>query len=290
MKYKKTINFLVLMIAFLSIIAASIGLFSNSGEGQFEFTSIYGEKILIYGKGLYQHETAKLGLMARGQDAVTLFICIPLLLLSLYITNKGSLKGKLLLSGVQGYFLYTYTQFTQIAYNPLFLVYILLMTLSLYAFILIMLSFDMNELKRKFDGNFPVKTSAIYGIISALCLSILWLSDIINALINQVPISVLDHYSANPVYSMDLGLVVPTFLVAAFLTLKKKPIGYLISTIMIIKAITMWTALTAMNVAISFEGETLDISDWMMTPIFTVISILILIKIFINIKTDGVQE
>lgn len=290
MKYQKTINFLVLMIAFLSIIAASIGLFSNGGEGQYQFPSIYGEKVLIYGRGLYQHETAKLGLMARGQDAVTLFICIPLLLISLYITNKGSLKGKLLLSGVLGYFLYTYTQFTQIAYNPLYLVYILLMTLSLYAFILILLSFDLNELKRKFDDNFPIKTITIYGIISALCLSILWLSDIIRALINHGPLTELDHYSANPVYSMDLGFVVPTFLVAAYLTLRRKPIGYLLSTIMIIKAITMWTALTAMNIAITLDGATIEFTDWLMTPIFAIISLYFLFRIFKNIKINGVHE
>lgn len=91
------------------LIDALIGLFSNGGEGQYQFPNIYDEKVLIYGKGLYQHETAKLGPMARGQDDVTLFICIPLLLISLYITNKGALKGKLLLSGVLAYFLYTYT-------------------------------------------------------------------------------------------------------------------------------------------------------------------------------------
>lgn len=164
------------------------------------------------------------------------------------------------------------------------------MTLSLYAFILIMLSFDMNELKRQFDDNFPIKTIAIYGIISALCLSILWLTDIISALINHGPLTELEHYSANPVYSMDLGLVVPTFLVAAYLTLKKKPIGYLLSTIMIIKAITMWTALTAMNIAITLDGTTIEITNWLMTPIFAIISMYFLLRIFKNIKIDGVQE
>jgi hypothetical protein len=42
------------------------------------------------------------------QDYVTLFLGIPLLFLSLFMANNGSLRGRFLLSGALGYFLVTY--------------------------------------------------------------------------------------------------------------------------------------------------------------------------------------
>lgn len=98
MKFGKGISILVLLIAALALIATAFGIFSKEGPGQFYFTSIYGQTITIYGKGIYGNNSVTAALQAIPQDIVTLVLGIPLLLFSFFI------KGKLLLSGTLGYF------------------------------------------------------------------------------------------------------------------------------------------------------------------------------------------
>lgn len=284
MKFKKTITILVFCIAVLSMVATASGIFLNSGPGNYEFESLHGETVTIYGKGLYRYEAVKMGPQARGQDVVTLFLGIPLLIISLYLSRKGSLKGRLLLTGTLSYFLYTYTQFTCIAYNQIFLVYVTLMALSLYAFILTMMSFDMKELSLSFDRKLPVKLLGGFQIFTALGLALNWLGDIISSLIKGTMPTALLHYTSIPVYSMDLGLVVPTFILSAILIIKRRPFGYLLSSIMIIKAFTMWIALTSMTVALAVEGEQMNFSEMAMAPFFSLVTIFFFILLLKNVK------
>lgn len=290
MKFEKTVSFLVVCIILFSFVAASSGIFMNAGPGNYQFVSLHGEKVTIYGKGLYQFESAKLGPQARAQDVVTILIGIPLLIISLYYSRKGSLKGRLLLAGTLSYFLYTYMQFTSIQYNQMFLIYIILMAVSLYAFILVMMSFDMKALGSSFNDKIPVKFIAGFEIFTALGLSMRWLSDLIPSIINNTFPAELQHYTSIPVYSMDLGLVVPTFLVAAILLLKKKPFGYLLSAVMIFKGVTMWAALTAMTIALVIQGIQMSFGEMVMAPIFSLITIYTLVLMLKNINENHYNE
>src|SRR5690554_5813060 len=122
MKQKKTITTLVLCIAVIAAVCAGIGIFSNYGPGPFEYESIRGEIIKIYGRGIYAHMSAEVAPQGIAQDYVTLFIGIPLLLISLWWARKGSLRGRYLLTGTLGYFLVTYLFYLIMGmYNPLFL-------------------------------------------------------------------------------------------------------------------------------------------------------------------------
>ena len=112
MKFKKSISRLVLLIAILALIASAYGVFSSQGKGQYDFKTIHETTVTIFGKGLYQNDSVSAASQAIAQDVVTLFLGIPLLLVSLYLFRKGLLKGKLLLAGTIAYFLYTYTSYS----------------------------------------------------------------------------------------------------------------------------------------------------------------------------------
>jgi hypothetical protein len=69
----------------------------------------------------------------------------PEVIISLIVANKNSLKGRLLLTGTLGYFLYTYTSYSFLSmYNSFFLIYVSIMSLSFFAFII---NITSNELK-----------------------------------------------------------------------------------------------------------------------------------------------
>ena len=68
-----------------------------------------------------------------GQDLITLVLGVPLLLGCVKLTQKGSLKGVLLWTGLLFYFAYSYYFYVVgVRFNTLFLVYIAIVALSLY--------------------------------------------------------------------------------------------------------------------------------------------------------------
>jgi hypothetical protein len=247
MKFKKSISLLVVIISILAILAASYGIFSDQGEGEFDYTSIYGETVQIHGRGVYQHDSVSMAAQAIGQDYVTLFLGVPLLLFSLLFSRKGLLKGRLLLTGTLGYFLYTYASYSFLSmYNSLFLIYVALMSASFFAFTLAMMSFDIEKLPLYFSDRMPVKFLGIFLLFVSFVFGMMWTAKIGFPLISSTPPSDLQHYTTFVIQALDLGLVVPVGLLAGILLMLKRPFGYLLAPVIIMKEFTLLTALTAM--------------------------------------------
>ncbi|WP_244440872.1 hypothetical protein [Neobacillus jeddahensis] len=247
MKYKKSIGILVFIIAVLSLVVTLYAIFSNQGAGEYKYKSIFGETVSIYGKGLYQHDSVTMATQALAQDYVTLVLGIPLLLVSLNIARKGLLKGKLLLTGTLGYFLYTYTSYSFLAmYNSMFLIYILLMSASFFAFTLMMISFDIPSLPQYFKKRFPAKFIGVFLLTVSCLFTLMWLGKIIVPLLHHSQPDGLEHYTTLTIQALDLGIVVPVSFLSGFLLIKRKPFGYLLATVITMKEVTLLTALTAM--------------------------------------------
>ncbi len=153
MKTTKTVTQLALMIALLGLIATCAGIFWQGQGDSYPFTTLHGENVTVYGHGLYRYDTVLYASQSIAQDVVTLVLGIPLLVAGIFLSLKGSLRGQLLLTGGLGYFLYTYTAMVFLAaYNPLFLVYVALFSLSLFAFILALSGMDTARLTRQVSG------------------------------------------------------------------------------------------------------------------------------------------
>lgn len=256
MNQKNTISILVFFIMVMSLLATITGIFTNQGPGPYEYESIRGQIVNIYGKGLYQHMSAEVAIQGIAQDYVTLFIAIPLLVLSLFLARKGSLKGRFLLAGTLGYFLVTYLFYLIMGmYNPLFLAYTSLMGASFFAFIMTLQSFDLNELPTLFPTNTPRKFPGIFLIFNALAIAFLWLSAVIPPLLDGTiyPKS-LEHYTTLIVQGMDLGLLLPLAAVSGFLLIQKKPLGYLSGPVYLVFLSLLMTALTAKIIGMGIMG------------------------------------
>ena len=111
---------------------------------------------MINGRGLYYCDTVSSATQQQGNDLVTLVVGLPLLAISTWLAFRGSLRGRLLLTGTLGFFLYTYMSMSMLtAYNSLFLAYVALFSLSRYSFILSMMSFDLTDLPQHFSSRLP---------------------------------------------------------------------------------------------------------------------------------------
>ncbi|HYE09754.1 MAG TPA: hypothetical protein VEF53_06205 [Patescibacteria group bacterium] len=287
MRNKKTITVLVVLIAILAFIAAAIGVFSGQNEVAVErqYQSIHGENIMLYGKGIYRNDSVSLAAQGIAQDVVTLVLGIPMLLISLVLARKNLLKGRLLLLGTVSYFLYAYISYSFLSmYNSLFLVYVMLMSLSLFTFILCIMSIDVEALKSSFSTKLPVKFIGGFQIFIAFILLMLWLGKIVPSLISDTTPIGLEHYTTLVIQAMDLGIIVPVALLSAILLMKRRPFGYLLSSIVMIKGLTMLTAITAMIIGQVLAGVEVGIVEMTIFPIINLIAIYCLVIVLRNVE------
>lgn len=257
MKNQKSITILTSIIVALSAIAALTGIFSSTGPGPFEFESIRGETVQIYGEGVYRHMSAEVAPQGIAQDVVTLIIGIPLLLFSLFYARKKSLKGRIILAGTLGYFLVTYLFYLVMGmYNELFLVYTALFGTSFFAFTITLFSFDLNRLTKAFNESVPLKTAGAFLILNALLIALLWLEIVVPPLFDGSTIPVqAEHYTTLIVQGLDLGLLLPLAVISGILFIQKKPIGLLAAPVYLVFLSILMIALIAKIIAIGLLGQ-----------------------------------
>ena len=255
MKYKKAVSLLVYGISILAIIATTAGIFSKSGPGEYEHISIRGETVTIFGKGIYQDMSADVAIQGIAQDVVTLFIAIPFLLTALYFARKGSLKGRIMLSGSLLYFFLTYLFYLAMAmFNPLFLVYVLLLSTSFFALVLTIFSLYFENLKQYFHSRLPAKFLGGFLVFNAITIGSLWLQVVVPPLFNEVIPIDLDHYTTLIVQGFDLALFLPISFISGVFLFKRAPIGYLLGSVYFVFLSLLMTALTGKIIGMALVG------------------------------------
>ncbi|MCP4429027.1 MAG: hypothetical protein GY803_31465 [Chloroflexi bacterium] len=281
MKYQSTLKWLVLLIGILALIVASAGIFYQTSGEPYPYTNHRGESVMINGYGLYYYDTVSSAAQMQGNDLVTLVVGLPLLAVSVVLAFRGSLRGKLLLAGTLGFFLYTYMSMaTLAAYNALFLIYVAIFTLSFYAFILSMMSFDLKTLPQAFSEKLPHGWIVGLMFLIGSFLLVAWLGRILPPLFqNGMP--ALENTTTLVIQFMDLGLIVPLAFLGGFLLLRRDAWGYLLSSIMLTKGITLGLGVSAMAINMARMGVADSLG--IMVP-FLLITLLNLVMVWLLLK------
>jgi hypothetical protein len=284
MTLNKTKNILVILVIILSIVASVYGFFSNNVVHENKtFLSINEETVNIYGKGLYYNDSVSMASQARAQDIITLIVCVPLLIMSLIFANKNSLRGKLLLTGVLGYFLYTYTSYSFLSmYNKFFLIYVVLMSLSFFAFAINITSDELKLLKKHFKQNLPRKYIGGFLFFLGIGICFMWLGRIMPSF-NNNNVAGLEHYTTLVIQALDLGFIVPVAIISGILLIKNDSLGYFLAPIIIIKGTTLLLAIITMIIFMVNAGVTVSIIEIIMFPLFTVLCVYNLYLVMKNI-------
>lgn len=285
MKQRGTVSVLVTIISILALTATLTGIFSDNGPGRYEYESIRGQIVTIYGKGIYQHMSADVAIQGIAQDYITMLAAIPLLVISLIFSARGSLRSRFILAGMLYYFLVTYLMYLGIAmYNALFLVYVSLIGTSFFALALVLLSFDTYKLPSAFNDKTPVRFAGGFLIFNSIAIALLWLSVVLPPLLDgSVYPGEVNHYTTLTVQGLDLALFLPISFVSGLLLIKKNPFGYLIGTVTLVFLTLLMTALLAKIIAMALSGVNVIPSVFIIPAIlaFSLICCILMIK---NIK------
>ena len=146
---------LSVLIAVLAVIASAGGLSLN---------------------GLYRDNTFVTSAW-KGNDVITLFLAVPLLVMAMIFSKRGSLKAQLVWMGMLDYLLYNYAFYLFGAtFNWFFLLYIALLVLSIFALILGLLGLDTYKISQHAQKRMPVKWIAGYLLFVAVGLTLIYVA------------------------------------------------------------------------------------------------------------------
>ncbi|MFW5889432.1 MAG: hypothetical protein ACOCUD_03530 [Bacillota bacterium] len=284
MKIRK-IQIMSYIIAGLAFIAALTGVLAFGESQDILFITIRGEEVYLYGRGIYANDTVSVALQAIAQDFVTLVIAIPLLVYSTIKLQTKSVRFTLLHLGMVGYFLYSYGTYSFLShFNALFLVYVVIFSLSFFTFILAIMRIDVEKVKLAFKDSFSKKLIVTFLLFTGFLLLAMWLGRIGPALLrNQVPVG-LESYSTLVIQVFDLGFIVPLTFLAAFLLANNNAWGYLLAAILLLKGIALFTAVSAMGLMQLFLDESANIVEISIFFALTLFSFYVIYKFITGIK------
>lgn len=220
------------LVAALSAFAATVGIFVRGGSGPFPFMTLHGEVVQIYGRGLYRNDSLFTGSLNRGTDAALLLTAVPLLTVAIGWYRRGSLRGRLLLTGTLAYFLYLYASLAlgAAAYNDLFLLYVVLFSASLFAFILAFRSIDLGDLVARVSPRMPRRALGVFLLVSGGLTTVVWLGmGLLPAMLAGAAGRQLHGYTTYVTYALDLGVITPACFLAGVLLQHRAALGYVIA-------------------------------------------------------------
>ncbi len=288
MKHVKTISILAVCIIAASAAAAATGIFSSGGPGPFAYESIRGETVTIHGYGVYKHMSADVAVQGIGQDYITLFAAVPMLILALVLARRGSLRGRFLLAGVLMYFFVTYLFYLVMGmYNYLFLVYVFLAGTTFFALALTVLGMDRAGLASRFKDKTPVRLCGAFLLFNTAAIALLWLSVVVPPLLDGsiYPLQ-LQHYTTLIVQGLDLGLLLPLSFVAGLLIIKKRPFGYLLAPVYLIFLTLLMSALIAKIIAMGTVGANI-IPSVFIIPCIWVVTVICAVLMLRGVQKRG---
>lgn len=167
---------------------------------------------------------------------------------------------------------------------PLFILYVILMSAGFFAFILSITSIDMNNIKAAFSEKLPVKFLGGFQIFFAVAIGMLWLKRILPTIADGSTPEGLDHYTTLVIQGMDLGFIVPVAFLSGLLLLKKENLGYLLSSVVIIKGFTLGAAISAMIINQFLAGVAMSAIEVVVFPLFSLLILICLIILLKNCK------
>jgi len=223
--------------------------------------------------GLYR-DTPDWVAQTQATDLVTLAVAVPVLVMSLVLATRGSLRAEVIWLGALGYILYMYVIYAfDVAFNPLFPVYVAALSLSIWSLAALLMHVDLAVVRAHCRERLPVRAIALYLLIVAALFFMAWMKDIVPAVIgNSTPASLeKTRQLTNPVEVLDLSILLPLCVLSGVLLWQHRPWGYLLAGV----ALTTMTIIgLSIVVDMVFEHHTDPMLSLGMVPLFAAVTLI----------------
>ncbi len=243
----------------------------------------------IFTDDFYARESFNWQVQSLGQDRIDLYLIIPVLIGSAIFAYRKSHIAALLWAGTLLYVIYTFTIYCfDIHFNRAFIVYCFILGLSFYSFLWFIYAQVKSPAIIEIGKKSVTNVTGIYFLILLSVFYFLWLSEIIPAIIeNTVPKSLKEiGLFTNPIQVIDLSVFLPGIFMTVLLVLKRKPLGFLFTLIMLTFFILMSITISWLAFAMNREGLESDLS---VTVVMAALALTSFILLIWNIKNSKIK-
>ena len=250
-----TVLILCLIIGVGAVVSSLLGVLSSANPVWASTTR--GGLIELFGAGIYRYDTLFAGAANRGTDAITMFVALPLLVVSGWRFRNGSPRWHLVLTGVLVWFLYVYaTLALAAALNPLFLVYVVIFAASLWSVGLTIRGVDFHWL-RALGTRPPRRAASVFLIASGLMTAIVWCAPVLVAQFSGRTPGRLDGYTTLVTVVIDTAVIVPAAIVTGLLIWRHRVVGYLVAVPLLILEAMLAPLIVAQTISQKLSGVVL---------------------------------
>ena len=120
----------------------------------------------------------------------------------------------------------------------------------------------------------------------AALLMIMWLARIIAAMNGKIE-GVLLGQTTLVVQALDMGLVVPLAVFTGVTALRRRPVGYLLSSVVVVKGAAMAAAICAMLIAAWIVEGTLEVMPFIIFAAATAVALWLAFRIYRSVAAEG---
>jgi hypothetical protein len=190
---------------------------------------------------------------------------------------------------VLAYSVYAFAIYTfDIHFGPLFLVYVAVFGLSIWALIGALTSLNVAAVKSAFDRGTPVRSTSAFLIVIGCAFALLWLWEILPAMLGgTTPRSLIDAgLMTNPVHVLDLSVLLPAALTAGLLLRRGRAWGYVLTPVVLGALVFLSIGIIAAMavLAVREEGGSLGVAGFL--SVLTILEILAWARFLRSVHPD----
>lgn len=282
---------LVVGVAALTAVASAIGVFAGRSTATVEVTGVRGDTYPMVSEGVYRFNSERAMAEGFGWDVFTLVIAVPALVAVAFALRGWTLRARLVAVGVLAYVFYQYLMYALAwAFGPLFLLFVATYALSLVALVRIAASFDAATVHGLATGTFPRRGMIALCSLLVVALTGMWMQRIVAGWREDWDTAMLDGQTTMVVQALDLGLVVPLAVFTAWSLWRRRPIGYLLSAVFVVKGVAMAWAICAMVVSAWVSEGELEVGSLVLFAGVGVAATVLAVKVFTGIPPQVDDE
>ncbi len=230
-KLNKSFCFLNCFIIILLFIVTILGICSLKTGNDYFVTNQFGENIRMWGSGLYKHDSFFRATTFIGTDITILFVLVPLIFISFYKLNKNPTIENYIqnLSTIATSLYYSTCLSFGVSYNYLHLIYILLFSSTLFCTLGLFIKIYHENPNLALPQNLQLtKVLFLFLLISGISLFVAWLPDIIFSLVQNRSLELIEIYTTEITYVLDMGIISPLIFISIYLSKKNNFIGFVL--------------------------------------------------------------
>lgn len=222
----------VLVCAGLLIGITVTGVWSFSASGAYEAQNQYGQGIKMFGSGIYAHDSFFKAPIFIGTDLTMLLLVVPMLIAAVIKDLKTStVNTKISIFSVLGVVVYYAASISLgVTYNYLHLGYMALLSLSLFTSMYLLLYLHGAGLNAGGSAGIgagvkPSRGLQAFLLCSGISLFVAWLPDIILSWVTGSSLELIEVYTTEITYILDMGIISPLIFVTWYLLRRSRFLG-----------------------------------------------------------------